>query len=93
MLNTAGRPLLYHRDSIMLGFIRRFADKKLICELAEVRADLEAAVRTKGVMQAEIDALAAVLARDRERVHAESAEFAKRVAEAEGKTADVRRDH
>ena len=74
----------------MFGFIRRFANKELIRELAEVRADLEAATRTKGVMQAEIDALAEVIVRDRTRVKAETAEFVRRIADAEGN--NVRRD-
>lgn len=74
----------------MFGPIRRFAEKKLLRELAEVRADLEAANRTKGVMQAEIDALAEVIVRDRKRVQAETAEFVKRIADAEG--GDVRRN-
>lgn len=74
----------------MLGFIRRFADKKLLSELAEVRADLEAANRTKGVMQREIDALGEVIARDRTRIKAETAEFVSRIVDAEGN--HVRRD-
>jgi hypothetical protein len=53
-------------------------------ELADVRAQLEAEERKRSVAEAEIEALAEVVARDRERVRAETAEAARRVADAEG---------
>lgn len=76
----------------MLGFIRRFADQKLIRELAEVRADLEAAQRRESVMQAEIDTQAATIIRDRERVKAETAIAVAKRAKAEGKAEDAKRN-
>lgn len=47
-----------------------------------MRAELEAERRKLEIAQTEIESLAAVIARDRERVYAETAEAAKRVADA-----------
>lgn len=78
----------------MLWFTQRRASKReraavqeaasLRQELLDAKAELEAKDRTIRVQQAELDAMAGVVARDRERVHAETAEHARRVAEAEG---------
>ena len=46
--------------------------------------DLEAARRTIAVIEAERDAMASVIARDRARVAAETAAYARRRAESEG---------
>lgn len=54
-------------------------------QLADEQAAHEATQRRLTVAEAEIESLAAVLARDRERVSAESAGYARRRAEAEGK--------
>lgn len=68
----------------MLEFLRRWrcTVRGLRRELADVRAELEAEQRKLKVAQAEIESLAAVIARDRERVIAETAEASKRVADA-----------
>lgn len=66
----------------MFSFIRRFADKQLKQELEDARTELEAERRNLRVANAEIESMAAVIARDRARVHAETAEFASRVASA-----------
>jgi hypothetical protein len=66
----------------MFSFIRRFADKHLKQELDDARTELEAERRNLRVANAEIESMAAVIARDRARVYAETAEFASRVASA-----------
>lgn len=48
----------------------------------DLLAELAAERRKLAVAEAEIDSLAAVIARDRERVKAEAAEYALRVAQA-----------
>lgn len=64
--------------------------KRLQRQLDDERADHEATRRELRVAQAECAAMAAVIARDRQRVQAEAAEHARRRAEAEGLT-DARR--
>jgi hypothetical protein len=59
--------------------------EKLAAQLAEAREALEAEQRKTRVQQVEIDSLAAVIARDRQRVKAETAIAARTIAEAEGK--------
>jgi uncharacterized membrane-anchored protein YhcB (DUF1043 family) len=66
----------------MFPFLQRLAEKGLRRELADVQAELDAERRKLKVAETEIDSLAAVIARDRERVYAETAEAAKRVADA-----------
>lgn len=66
----------------MFSFLRRLADKGLRRELADVQAELDAERRKLKVAETEIESLAAVIARDRERIYAETAEAAKRVADA-----------
>lgn len=51
-------------------------------QLADLTAELEAERRKLEIAETEIESLAAVIARDRERVYAETAEAAKRVADA-----------
>lgn len=58
--------------------------KRLEKQLAEEQAAHEATRRELRVAGAEIDAMAVVIARDRQRVQAEAAEFGRRRAEAEG---------
>ncbi|MBS0208727.1 MAG: hypothetical protein JSS27_07215 [Planctomycetes bacterium] len=53
-------------------------------QLADAQAALDAERRVARVQQAEIDSLAAVIARDRERIHAETAAYARAIADAEG---------
>ena len=60
--------------------LRRWADRRLIAEntrLAEHVARLESTIR---IQQAEIDQLAAVIARDRKRIEAETAIAAHNIA-------------
>jgi multidrug resistance efflux pump len=64
--------------------LRRFADKCLQYRLAELEAELASRERTIRIQQAEIESLAAVVARDRERIKAEAASYARQRAESEG---------
>jgi hypothetical protein len=59
--------------------------KQLVKQLAETREALEAEQRKTRVQQVEIESLAAVIARDRQRVKAETALASRTIAEAEGK--------
>jgi hypothetical protein len=59
--------------------------KQLAKQIVELQAALEAEQRKNRVQQVEIDSLAAVIARDRQRVKAETALASKTIAEAEGK--------
>jgi hypothetical protein len=59
--------------------------KQLSKELADTREALDAEQRRARVLQVEIDSLAAVIARDRQRVKAETAVASRAIAEAEGK--------
>jgi hypothetical protein len=83
----------------MFPFLRRLAEKSLRRELADVQAELEAERRKLAIAETEIESLAAVVARDRERVYAETAEAAKRVAdstvsaEAANRVADAKTAH
>jgi predicted nucleic acid-binding Zn-ribbon protein len=54
-------------------------------ELADVRTELAAEQRRHRVLEAEIESLAGVVVRDRERVRAESAIAAGQIANIEGK--------
>lgn len=64
--------------------LKAWADNSLRAEFDAERAAHEATRRLLAIAQAEIDSLAAVVARDRERVAAEAACFARKRAEAEG---------
>lgn len=69
----------------MIGrLLRRWADAALRQQVAILAADLDAAGRKLAVVEAERDALAAVAARDRQRIQAEGAAYARQRAEAEG---------
>lgn len=59
-------------------------EQKLTKRVADLESQLAAKDRNIAVMQAEIDAMAAVIARDRQRVQAESAGYARQRAEYEG---------
>lgn len=74
-----------------MRWLERMANAAARRELAELRRELEelehqleVEQRRLLVAQAEIDALCLVVGRDRARVQAESAEFQRRRAEAEG---------
>ena len=60
--------------------------KQLAKQLAETREALEAEQRKTRVQQVEIDSLAAVIARDRQRIKAETAIHSRTIAEVEGTT-------
>lgn len=79
----------------MRKFLRRWADVSLSNEnaslrrqVAELSSQLDDFQRRLAVATAEAEALAAVIARDRMRVAAETAEFAARRANAEGSNYD-----
>ena len=59
-----------------------------ICRLQKRLADLQSEIESRDriiqVMQAEIDSLSAVVARDRQRIQAECAAYGRQRAEAEG---------
>jgi hypothetical protein len=78
-----------------MGYVRRLfrwsverrlrrENAKLSAELLDTRAELEAERRALRVAEAEIESLAAVVARDRARVKAETAVYARKLADAEG---------
>ncbi len=76
----------------MRNLLRRFATKvvqKQVSQLEKELADLQATIESKdrriGILESEIEGLAEVLARDRARVAAEMAAYARRQAEAERK--------
>lgn len=79
-----------------MKFLRDFftwrADKRVL----DLQSQLDEKDRLISVLKAEIDGLAEVIARDRQRVLAETAQFARQQAEAEGmneryRQGDVRR--
>ena len=67
-----------------MNLLRRFATDATRREADELTADLEIAKRTLTVVEAERDALAAVVARNIARVKAESASAAQSRAQSEG---------
>lgn len=64
--------------------LRRFADKMLQGQVAQLKAELAAKERIIAVKDAELESMAAVIARDRERVKAETAAYSRQRAESEG---------
>ena len=66
-------------------------EKRLQKKVLDLESQLEAKERVIVVMQAEIDSLAAVVARDRQRIHAECAAYSRQQAEAEGNTDEFNR--
>ena len=67
--------------------------QQLLRQVADLQAELEARDRTIRVQAVEIENLAAVVARDRERIKAEAATFARQRAELEGLTDGHPRPH
>lgn len=65
----------------MYRLLRRWADEALRAKLAELETELARLRSVNRVQQAELDSLAGVVARDRARVGAEMARYAKRQAE------------
>lgn len=70
----------------MIALLKRYATAKLRRENDRLTADLEAERRRLAVVEAERDSMAAVIARDRERIWAEGAAYIRQRAEAEGMT-------
>lgn len=60
---------------------RRWADEGLKARLEELETQLAQERAKVRILQAELDGLAAVIARDRARVQAETSEFARRTAQ------------
>jgi conjugal transfer/entry exclusion protein len=71
---------------LLTRILARWADSTLQREVKDLQRDLDARDRVIGVLEAERDALAAVVARDRERIRAEGAAYARQRAEVEGVT-------
>ena len=68
---------------MLASLLKRFANRTLQRRIAKLEQELEAARRTIRVLEAERETLALVLARDRARVQAELAAYARKQAEAE----------
>lgn len=64
--------------------LARWADRTLQDQIRDLQSELEAERRRLAVANAEIESMAAVIARDRERIKAEGAAYARQRAEAEG---------
>lgn len=67
-----------------MTFLRRWADAALQTRIATLESALEAEQRCRAVAEAEIESMAAVIARDRARIEAESAAYSRARAESEG---------
>lgn len=67
----------------MLRIFRRIADKSLQATVLDLEAKLQARDRVIAVQAAELESMAAVIARDRERVKAETASHVRCRAESE----------
>ena len=70
--------------TILRRLLSPWADATLQGQVRELESQLEAERRKLAVASAEIESLAAVVARDRERIRAEGACYARQRAEAEG---------
>jgi hypothetical protein len=64
-----------------MRFLNRWADATLQAKLAYLETELAKLRSLNRVQQAELDSLAGVVARDRARVQAETAVFARQTAE------------
>lgn len=70
--------------------LARWADRTLQDQIRDLQSELEAERRRLAVANAEIESMAAVLARDRARIEAEGAAYVRQRAEAEGVMNDQR---
>jgi hypothetical protein len=70
--------------------LARWGDEALRRQVHTLESQLEAERRRLAVATAEIESMAAVIARDRERIKAEGACYARQRAEAEGVTHEQR---
>ncbi len=64
----------------MLALLRRWADGAAMARVGELETLLAAERSKNRVLQAEVENLSAVVARDRTRVQAETARYARRAA-------------
>jgi len=71
-----------------MKILRRYATRSLQRQVEKLTTELDAERCRLAVANAEIESLAAVIARDRERIKAEGAAYARQRAEAEGVTDD-----
>ena len=71
---------------MMLSILKRYATAKLRRENDRLTSDLDTVERKLAVCEAERDSMAAVIARDRERIRAEGAAYIRQRAESEGVT-------
>ena len=70
--------------------LKRWADAALEKRLTKIESDLDATRRSLAVTEGERDNLAAVIARDRQRIKAEGAAYARQQAESEGVSSEQR---
>ena len=76
----------------MMQLLKRWASRTLQRQVAKLTAELEAERLKTQVVESERDNLAQVIARDRERIRAEGAAYARQRAEAEGIADEQRTD-
>ena len=76
----------------MMQLLKRWASRTLQRQVAKLTAELEAERLKTQVVESERDNLAQVVARDRERIRAEGAAYARQRAEAEGIADEQRTD-
>ncbi len=75
-----------------MKWLKHRRNHKLEKRIADLEVELEATKRELTVAEAEIESMAAVIARDRARIKAEGAAYARQQAEAEGMTDEQRLD-
>ena len=78
--------------TILAKVVSHWADKVLAAHVLRLEAALDAEKRRLAVSEIEVGIMAAALARDRQRIKAEGACYARQQADAEG-VANERRDH
>ena len=67
-----------------MKWLKRLRNAKLEKRVADLETELDAKKRELAVADAEIESMAAVIARDRARIRAEGAAYVRQQAEAEG---------
>ena len=72
--------------------LKRMADAALQKSVADLEQQLDATQRRLSVADAEIESMAAVIARDRARIKSEGAAYTRRQAECEGQNHEQRVD-
>lgn len=74
-----------------MRWLRDFIEWRQAKTVLDMQARLDEKDRLVSVLKAEVDSLAGVIARDRQRIQAETARYARDQAEAEGTTSNDRR--